>query len=88
MQNLPAFKVLKRAEQPPESGYHIPLVHRFNADKTCLVHDITGRIAGDGGLPDMTGAEAFTGTPGEALRKADMLATEHAAPTVYVRDDT
>ena len=88
MQSLPSFKVLKGAEQPPESGYHILLVHRFSPDKTRLVHEITGRIAGHGGFPDMTGAEAFTGTPGEALRKADMLATEHAAQTVYVRDDT
>ena len=36
----------------------------------------------------LTGRNAFTGTPGEALRAADQMATECGAPVVYVRDDT
>src|SRR3954468_4919753 len=63
VQNLPKFKVLKRAEQPPEAGYHILLVHRFSADKRSLVHDISGRLPGsEREVGYMTGPEAFTGT--------------------------
>jgi len=86
---LPAFKVLNRSEQPPASGYHILLVHRISADKRSIVHDISGHVRpSDRDLVCMTGPNAFTGTPGEALRRADLLAVEHDAPMVYVRDDT
>jgi hypothetical protein len=83
------FKVLNRSEQPPLSGYHILLVHRISADKRSIVHEISGHVPpSDRGLVCMTGPNAFTGSPGEALRQADVLAVEHGAPMVYVRDDT
>jgi hypothetical protein len=88
VRSLPAFKVIKRAEQPPVGEYHILLVHRFSADKTSLVHDITGRVPALRDAEFMAGPDAFTGTPGEALRRAELLAVEHGAPMVYVRDDT
>ncbi len=89
MQTVPEFRVLKRAEDPPPTGFHVLLVHRFSSDKRSLVHDITGRLpAADCEPAFMTGAHAFTGSPGEALRAADRIAAEHGAPVVYVRDDT
>ncbi|MCC2653260.1 MAG: hypothetical protein K0Q60_3426 [Microvirga sp.] len=89
MQRLPQFKVLQRGEQPPNEGYHVLLVHRFSSDWRALVHDITGRVpASAGRVCQMIGRNAFTGTPGEALRAADQIATQYGAPVVYVRDDT
>ena len=89
MQTLPQFKVLERGEQPPGEGYHVLLVHRFSSDWRALVHDITGRVSPSAGkVCHLTGRNAFTGTPGEALRAADQMATEFGATVVYVRDDT
>ena len=89
MQTLPQFKVLQRGEQPPDEGYHVLLVHRFSSDWRALVHDITSRVPPSAGkVCHLTGRNAFTGTPGEALRAADQMATECGAPVVYVRDDT
>jgi hypothetical protein len=89
MQTIPQFKVLERGEQPPNEGYHVLLVHRFSSDWRALVHDITGRVPPSAGkVCHLTGRNAFTGTPGEALRAADQMATECGAPVVYVRDDT
>ena len=84
----PEFRVLKAGEGPRSSNY-ILLVHRFSADKRALVHDISGSLNGaEPALAFLSGANAFTGTPGDALRKADCLATQHRVPVVYVRDDT
>jgi hypothetical protein len=81
--------LLERGEQPPNEGYHVLLVHRFSSDWRALVHDITGRVPPSAGkVCHLTGRNAFTGTPGEALRAADQMATECGAPVVYVRDDT
>ena len=89
MQTLPQFKVLQRGEQPPDDGYRVLLVHRFSSDWRALVHDITGRVPSSASkVCHLTGRNAFTGTPGEALRAADQMATECGAPVVYVRDDT
>jgi hypothetical protein len=84
MAGLPIFQVLNRSEQPPGSDDHILLVHRFSTDRRSLVHDISAHIKTSKGH-SMTGPDAFTGSPGEALRRADALA---GAATVYVRDDT
>ena len=89
MQTLPQFKVLQSGEQPPAEGYHVLLVHRFSSDRRALVHDITGRVPPSASkVCHLTGRNAFTGTPGEALRAADQMATECGVPVVYVRDDT
>ena len=88
MQTLPQFKVLQSGEQPPAEGYHVLLVHRFSSDRRALVHDITGRVPPSASkVCHLTGRNA-TGTPGEALRAADQMATECRVPVVYVRDDT
>jgi hypothetical protein len=89
METPPHFKVLERGEQPPDEGYHVLLVHRFSSDRRALVHDITGRVSPSAGKDcQLAGRNAFTGTPGEALRAADQIASEFGAPVVYVRDDT
>jgi hypothetical protein len=89
MAGLPIFQVLNRSEQPPDSDDHILLVHRFSTDRRSLVHDISAHIkTSKGPLHSMTGPDAFTGSPGEALRRADELAVEYGAAAVYVRDDT
>src|SRR5215207_5584027 len=63
--------------------------HRFSSDWRALVHDITGHVPPSAGkVCHLTGRNAFTGTPGEALRAADQIATECGAPVVYVRDYT
>ena len=89
---LPEFRVLKWGEQPPEAAYHILLVHRIGADKAdkrALVHDITGHLPESAqGVRYLTDFDAFTGSPGDALREADRMATEYGAPVVYIRDDT
>jgi hypothetical protein len=86
---LPEFKVLRGAEAPPSDSHYVLLVHRISSDRRSLVHDITGQVsASHGDIGWMSGDGAFTGTPGEALRKADRIAADHGAPTVYVRDDT
>ena len=90
MQTLPQFKVLERGEQPPDEGYHVLLVHRFTCElvAAALVHDITSRVPPSAGkVCHLAGRNAFTGTPGEALRAADQIATEFGAPVVYVRND-
>ena len=80
MQTLPQFKVLQRGEQPPDEGYHVLLVHRFSSDWRALVHDITSRVPSSAGkVCHLTGRNPFTGTPGEALRAADQMATECGA---------
>ena len=88
MDGSPAFKVLKRAEEPPADGFHVLLVHRISDDKRSVVHEISGRVPPSGHFLGFTGEQAFTGSPGDALRMADGLATKHRAPMVYVRDDT
>lgn len=89
MEGLPAFKVLPRSEEPPAGGYHVLVVHRISDDKRSVVQEISGRVPPSRcPFRAFTGEGAFTGSPGDALRMADGLATEHRAPTVYVRDDT
>lgn len=89
MAGLPAFKVLPRSEQPPGEGYHVLLVHRISDDKRSVVHEISGRVPPSRRpFVGFIGENAFTGSPGDALRMADGLATKHRAPVVYVRDDT
>jgi hypothetical protein len=86
---LPQFRVLKRGEQPPDGEHHVLLVHRISQDKRALVHEIVCRLPRPAGAAhDMTGANAFSGSPGDALRLADQIATAHGATFVYVRDDT
>ena len=89
MPALPQFKVLKPGEEPPRSEHYILLVHKISADKRTLVHEISGHLPSSAKPPrDLTGPDAFTGSPGDALREADRMATEYGAPTVYVRDDS
>ena len=86
---LPQFKVLKWGEEPPRSEHHILLVHKISADRRALVHEISGHLPPSARSPRyLTGPDAFTGSPGDALQEADRMATEYGAPIVYVRDDT
>src|SRR4051794_32572509 len=77
MERPPAFKVLPRAEQPPADGYHVLVVHRISDDKRSVVHEISGRVPPSRcPFRGFTGEDVFTGSPGDALRMADGLATE------------
>jgi hypothetical protein len=89
LMTLAKFKLLESAQAPPRDSAYVLLVHRIGSDRRSVVHDFIVKPPGrQHHVGWMCGDRAFTGTAGEAVQRADMMAAQLGAPIVYLRDDT